>query len=298
MATGQPVIGHAVENRAARAAHRGADGKALPDNWTSDSSRPASPPAGHTAVTPVACVPFAYGQYLNMLPRPLTRVQGRYKLLPGFIDGTDTLKVVIASYARPVPAAMFAAADHDVRACHRYTLTDPAGSVTETVREVIVHGLPVPAWRAELSISSAVATQTQTLVEIAIGHSLVTINQVTDLTGVPAQPDETVINAAMHAITPASPTAPPRTPLAPKTVPILTQAAAAHIAGAVGPYLGSSWVPGSLPAPAPAVVTELPRVFRTGNLRLFHAASCPFRYSSRTSCGVRYPSVEWRRVLL
>jgi Tetratricopeptide repeat len=43
---------------------------------------------------------------------------------------------------------------------------------------------------------------------------------------------------------------------------------------------------------------ELPRVFRTGNLRPFHAASCPFRYSSRTSCGVRYPSVEWRRVLL
>ena len=37
---------------------------------------------------------------------------------------------------------------------------------------------------------------------------------------------------------------------------------------------------------------ELPRVFRTGNSRLFHAAACPFRYSSRTSCGVRYPSVE------
>ena len=31
---------------------------------------------------------------------------------------------------------------------------------------------------------------------------------------------------------------------------------------------------------------ELPRVFRTGNLRLIHAASCPFRYSSKTSCGV------------
>jgi hypothetical protein len=43
---------------------------------------------------------------------------------------------------------------------------------------------------------------------------------------------------------------------------------------------------------------ELPRVFRTGKLRLIHAASCPFRYSSRTSCGVLYPSVEWRRVLL
>jgi tetratricopeptide (TPR) repeat protein len=31
---------------------------------------------------------------------------------------------------------------------------------------------------------------------------------------------------------------------------------------------------------------ELPRVSRTGNLRLNHAASCPFRYSSMTSCGV------------
>ena len=50
----------------------------------------------------------------------------------------------------------------------------------------------------------------------------------------------------------------------------------------------------------PLVVCQVepPRVFRTGNLRLVHAASCPFRYSSRTSCGVRYPSVEWRRVLL
>jgi hypothetical protein len=46
------------------------------------------------------------------------------------------------------------------------------------------------------------------------------------------------------------------------------------------------------------VRSELPRVFRTGKLRLIHAASCPFRYSSKTSCGVRYPSVEWRRVLL
>ena len=56
--------------------------------------------------------------------------------------------------------------------------------------------------------------------------------------------------------------------------------------------------PASVNTVAVAPSAELPRVFRTGNLRLFHAASCPFRYSSRTSCGVRYPSVEWRRVLL
>jgi hypothetical protein len=35
------------------------------------------------------------------------------------------------------------------------------------------------------------------------------------------------------------------------------------------------------------VLTGPPRVFRTAELTLFHAASCRFRYSSRTSCGVR-----------
>jgi len=39
-------------------------------------------------------------------------------------------------------------------------------------------------------------------------------------------------------------------------------------------------------------VSGPPRVFRTAKLSLFHAASCRFRYSSRASCGVRYPSPE------
>jgi len=36
----------------------------------------------------------------------------------------------------------------------------------------------------------------------------------------------------------------------------------------------------------------LPRVFRTGNLRLVYAAACILRYSSWASCGVLYPSAE------
>lgn len=41
------------------------------------------------------------------------------------------------------------------------------------------------------------------------------------------------------------------------------------------------------PAACPGVRPgELPRVFRTGSLRLIQAASCLFRYSSMTSCGV------------
>ena len=36
------------------------------------------------------------------------------------------------------------------------------------------------------------------------------------------------------------------------TPQILTQSAAEHVAGAVSPYLGAAWIPGSFPAPAPA----------------------------------------------
>jgi hypothetical protein len=41
-----------------------------------------------------------------------------------------------------------------------------------------------------------------------------------------------------------------------------------------------------------------PRAFRTADLELIHAARCRFRYSLWTSCGVLYPSAEWRRVRL
>ena len=41
-----------------------------------------------------------------------------------------------------------------------------------------------------------------------------------------------------------------------------------------------------LGGPLPREGIGLPHVFRTGELRLIHAAACRFRYSSRTSCGV------------
>jgi hypothetical protein len=36
-----------------------------------------------------------------------------------------------------------------------------------------------------------------------------------------------------------------------------------------------------------AVRSDLPRVFRTVEFVLFHAAACSFKYSMRTWCGVR-----------
>ena len=43
---------------------------------------------------------------------------------------------------------------------------------------------------------------------------------------------------------------------------------------------------------------DRPRVFRTARRLLFHAACNRSRYSSWTSCGVLYPSPEWRRLEL
>jgi short subunit dehydrogenase-like uncharacterized protein len=42
---------------------------------------------------------------------------------------------------------------------------------------------------------------------------------------------------------------------------------------------GSAW---------PLLLADLPRAFRTADLRLIHAAICCSRYSSWTCCGVRY----------
>jgi aerobic-type carbon monoxide dehydrogenase small subunit (CoxS/CutS family) len=61
-----------------------------------------------------------------------------------------------------------------------------------------------------------------------------------------------------------------------------------HDLGLTGPKFGC----GMGLCGACMVLIGLPRVFRTTKLSLFHAASCRFRYSSRASCGVRYPSPE------
>ena len=72
--------------------------------------------------------------------------------------------------------------------------------------------------------------------------------------------------------------------------------------GALGEVLAQQPVGVLVAAPLPGrmriaeVDVGPPRVFRTAELVLFHAASCRFRYSLRASCGVRYPSAEWRRI--
>jgi hypothetical protein len=47
-------------------------------------------------------------------------------------------------------------------------------------------------------------------------------------------------------------------------------------------------VDGEVAAAGQVGVVDLPRAFRTADLRLIHAADCCSRYSSWTCCGVRY----------
>ena len=70
------------------------------------------------------------------------------------------------------------------------------------------------------------------------------------------------------------------------------EAAEREITHAALILLDESTVPPSYDLPHLQEIHGLPRVFRTGDLRLIHAAACILRYSSWTSCGVRYPSAE------
>jgi Zn-dependent protease with chaperone function len=231
-------------------------GEALPSDWTADSAAPSSPApgsasAGPATVTPAACASLINDGFVNALPHPLTQAQGQYTILPGFFDGIDTLQVSVTSYASSGAARLLAATDRELRACPRYTITDSAGSVTATVHQVAVTGLPVPAWRAAAAESFRGVSEVTTWVELAIGHNLVVLKQTTGFPVPLAQPDEAAIDAAVYAITPGAP--PP-----PEAGQALTQAAASQIADAPTSSLGSSWVAGRIPPAARAHVTYQP----------------------------------------
>ena len=71
-----------------------------------------------------------------------------------------------------------------------------------------------------------------------------------------------VLSAALAGtfapLPPAKRPPPPPSPPGPAAMQALTQPEAKQVAAAAGPYLGSTWIPGSFPAPAPAHVTYQP----------------------------------------
>jgi hypothetical protein len=108
----------------------------------------------------------------------------------------------VSSYQAPVPAAFFTAISRDVAACPRFTDTEAGGvPANGTVQGVPVPGLPFPAIRFQISIHTQVTSGVLTWVDIGIGHNLVILNQVTELTGNLAEPNDAVLSAAEHAVT-------------------------------------------------------------------------------------------------
>jgi hypothetical protein len=174
-------------------------GDTLPGNWSGIST--ASTPAGHTTVKPKACVPFVNEEYDDQLPHRLIQDTGQFKMDPGTIEGTETLEVFVSSYASPVPAAFFAAADKDISSCSSFTDTEPGTTAHGAVRGIPVQGLSFPAVEFEILIRTRTASTALTWVDIGVGHNLIVLNQVTELVGSLAQPDQSVLQAAERAAT-------------------------------------------------------------------------------------------------
>ncbi len=177
---------------------------ALSGTWTGHQSVTTSTPVATRApsppVNPAACGPLAREDFLNDLSRPLVKAVGQYKAVPGVVPiGTATLDVVVSTYPKPVPSVMFTAGSRDLRACHGFTITDPAGTFIFTVRDSPPLHLQFPSWRVVFSLVHENTQTTVTWIAVGVGHNLVLISQDTIAIGTLLPPQQAAINAALNA---------------------------------------------------------------------------------------------------
>lgn len=183
----------------------GAVGRYLGTAWI-----PGSFPAPtYQVVTyqPAHCAALAHEDYLNALPKPLTRTEDRYKAAPALPDdGLETLSVRVESFARPVPASLLTAATRIFRACPSYA-TQTSGSQVPgsngpsfvTTRAISKTGPGVAVWRADISMNLDPGSASVIWIMITAGHNFLLISQQTISNGSGSQPDERVISAAVTA---------------------------------------------------------------------------------------------------
>jgi len=150
---------------------------------------------------------LAHEDYLNTLPRPLTRAENRYKAAPALSDdGLETLSVRVESFSRPVPASLLTAASRIFRACPQYTtqtsgsrVAGSNGSSFVTTHAVTKTGPWGAVWRADISMDLEPGSASITWIMITAGHNFLLISQQTISPGSGSQPDEKVISAAVNA---------------------------------------------------------------------------------------------------
>ncbi|WP_353899747.1 M48 family metalloprotease [Micromonospora harpali] len=171
----------------------------LPKSWVPEEAGPDNEPR----IEPAACRPLARYAYLDVLkPGERAAAEAAYAAPPSRIGGTaTTVNVRVASYAEPVPASLFVAADAARAACPRFTGTVGAGS---PVRQT-VHAGPAPAvgeqsWRVDyaLSVGSGASelTGSSTFLMVRVGHNLVTLSAFR----LPPPLDERLVADALTAV--------------------------------------------------------------------------------------------------
>ncbi|MFG1801744.1 M48 family metalloprotease [Micromonospora carbonacea] len=202
--TGPPTVGTSAEagrplsvaeaRKAARAVR-----SALPRSWVSKEAGPAT----ESRIEPAACRPLARDAYLDGLkPGERAAAEARYSTPPGQIGiASTTAKVTVASYAEPVPASVFAAAEAGRAACRRFTGSNDNGPPVRFV----VRARPAPAvgeqsWRVDygLSVGSGAneITGSSAFVMVRVGHNLVTLT----VTSVSRPLDERLVADTLTAV--------------------------------------------------------------------------------------------------
>ena len=202
-----PPAPRAVQILTQSAAERiaGAVGPYLGSAWV-PGSFPAPAPAVVT-YHPAGCAALAHEDYLNALPKPLVRVEDRYKAAPALPDdGLETLSVRVESFSQPVPASLLTAASQIFRACPSYTTQTSGSQVAGSngLSYVTTHaasepGLGFPAWRADISMDLEPGSASVTWIMITAGRNFMLISQQTISPGSESQPDGKVLAAAVTA---------------------------------------------------------------------------------------------------
>jgi Zn-dependent protease with chaperone function len=177
---------------------------ALSGTWTGHLTVTTRTAVGASAavppLSPAACEPLAREDFLNHLPLPLVRAAGQYKAVAGVVPiGNATLSVAVDSYAKPVPGAVFTAASQDLRACHRFTVSAPAGTSVFTVRATPPLRLRFPSWHVVFSVVYKNVQSSDTWIVVGKGHNLILITQQTTAFGTLLPPQQAAINAALSA---------------------------------------------------------------------------------------------------
>ncbi|WP_431973697.1 M48 family metalloprotease [Micromonospora haikouensis] len=202
--TGPPTVGTSAEagrplsvaeaRRVARTVR-----SALPRSWVSEEAGPGT----ESRIEPGACRPLARDAYLDGLkPGERAAAEARYSTPPGQVGIASTMvTATVASYAEPVPASVFAAAEADRAACRRFTGSNDDGPPVRFA----VRARPAPAageqsWRVDygLSVGSGAneITGSSAFVMVRVGHNLVTLT----VTSVLRPLDERLVADALTAV--------------------------------------------------------------------------------------------------